>query len=224
MAHYGLSVHGNSVMVESPGPPSLVDIPGVPRSAVLGYRRGWGNTFRGAADRGNIFHFAVPSLNHADEGGVTLGEVQVLFHATGTCRVTTVHLWDGPALMAAFGNLAAGGNHLRPKVGKNAWLFATPPPVTRGLGISVFVDFGASVSDILFGATMARKPAPEGWLAPWSLAVPSHPGPGRFARRSGSVGRTRGLSGRGPDPIASGTADRPLSPRHGRSSPTSTRR
>ena len=155
MAHYGLSVHGNSVMAESPGPPSLLDIPGVPQSAVLGYRRGWGNTFRGAANRGSIFHFAVPSLNLEDHGGVTLGEVQVLFDATGTSRVTTVHLWDGHALMAAFGNLAAG-NHLQPKVGKNAWLFATPPPITQGLGISVFVDFGASVSDILFANAYAR--------------------------------------------------------------------
>jgi hypothetical protein len=156
MAHYGLSVHGNSVMAESPGPPSLVDIPGVSQSAALGYRRGWGNTFRGAANRGNIFHFAVPSLNLEDHGGVTLAEVQVLFDATGTSRVTTVHLWDGHALMAAFGNLAAGGNHLQPKVGKNAWLFATPPPITHGLGISVFVDFGASVSDILFANAYAR--------------------------------------------------------------------
>lgn len=98
----------------------------------------------------------MPSPNLEDHGGVTLGEVQVLFDATGTSRVTTVHLWDGRALMAGFGNLAAGGHHLQPKVGKNAWLFATPALDHAGLGSSVFVDFGASVSDILFANAYAR--------------------------------------------------------------------
>jgi hypothetical protein len=122
---------------------------------MLGYRRGWGNSFRGLPNQGNIFHLTVPSLNLEDHAATNVIEIQLAFATTNTARVTTLHVWDGPRLIQQHNGLNAGGSFLSPVPGKNAFLYNPALNVQQGLGLSVFVQFGARVSDVLFASAYA---------------------------------------------------------------------
>jgi hypothetical protein len=160
---YGLSVHGTSVVPENPA--GLDDAGPVPYTDVLGYRRGWGTTFRGYAETFNWFHIAVPTLNSKGVPGdvltvaPALGEVRIDFLTTGTAQVEQVHLWDGHVILRGFLNLNVAGD-FRATVfpDKTFWEFQPPLPMQRALGISVGVNFGIRTegSDILFTTAFAR--------------------------------------------------------------------
>jgi hypothetical protein len=156
---YGLSVHGTSVVAEDP---TGLDHAGpVPYTDVIGYRRGWGNTFRGDPNTFNWFHIAVPTLNLKGHATAALGEVRIDFLTTGTARVDLVHLWDGHSFLRSFQNVNASGDfreESRPN--KSSWQFEPPLPMERALGISVGVAFGAESSDILFTTAYARFVTP----------------------------------------------------------------
>lgn len=159
MEWYGLSIHGTTVVAEAPG--QLEKAGGLDWSDVVGYRRGWGNTFRGKANAFNWFHFAVPTLNLKDHASADLGEVRIDLLTTGTAKVQSVHVWNGHVRLRAFDNLGLSGDFRETSVpNKTSWLFQPPLKMGRGLGLSIGVDFGAQASDILFTTAYARFVTP----------------------------------------------------------------
>ncbi len=150
MGWHGLSVHGNAVFPQSPGLPGLLDIDGIPNTSIVGYRQGWGNTFRGAPHQGNVFHLQVPTINLDEHAPTHVAEVQFTFVTTGTAKVTTLHIWGGSSLIATKPNLNLGGDCTKPVPDKNDFLFTPVLSFSGGLGLSIFVEFGAAVSDVLF--------------------------------------------------------------------------
>jgi hypothetical protein len=159
MGWHGLSVHGTSVVAEAPG--NLEHAGGLAWSDVVGYRRGWGNTFRGRANTFNWFHFAVPTLNLEDHASADLAEVRVNFLVNDPARVQSVHIWDAHVRLQAFDNLNLRGD-FRTQVApnQNSWLFQPALNMNGGLGISVGVQFRNPASDVLFTTAYARFTAP----------------------------------------------------------------
>lgn len=158
------SVHGNAVVPErTAGGGPLQNVPGVDFSDVVGFPRGWGQTFRGKAGQANWFHFPLPTLDSPRHAVTTRGIVQLLlfFIAKGTARMTDVHLWSltapGGAAAETSGriharSISATGDHLS---APEALFFTPVLPFNGPLGVSMLVRFGASASDIVFrGATV----------------------------------------------------------------------
>ena len=150
MGWHGLSIHGNAVFPQAPGLPSLLDVNGIANTSIVGYRQGWGNTFRGAPFQGNIFHMQVPTINLDDHAATHLTEVRLGFATTGTAKVTMLHIWGGSSLLATKPNLNLSGDCTKPILDGNDFLFVPALPLSGALGLSIFVDFGPMVSDVLF--------------------------------------------------------------------------
>jgi hypothetical protein len=159
---HGFSVHGTAVVAELPGPSRFEIINGIEFTDVVGYRRGWGSTYRGKPNTFNWFHFAVPSLNLLNYSTAELGEVQVGFLTTNTARVQSVHVWDAHVQLRNFDNLNRSGDfRVTSTLGSNAFLFNPPLAMRFGpVGISIGVDFGSQTSDVLFTRAYARFVTP----------------------------------------------------------------
>ena len=163
MRWHGISVHGTAAVPELLGPGHLLDFgPGTEGTELAGFRRGWGNNFRGVQNTFNWFHFAIPTLSLEGHMSGALGELRLNFQTSGTARVESVHVWDGHVQPRAFNNLGVAGDfRTKTEPGRNLWLFNPPVDLRNGgLGVSIGVAFGAQDSDILFTTAYARLTAP----------------------------------------------------------------
>jgi hypothetical protein len=162
MGWHGLSVHGTSVVPEAPGAGRLTNVGGVNWTDIVGYRRGWGNTFRGVRNSWNWFHVAVPTVNMLDHVAAELFELRVNFQTTGTAKVQSIHLWDAHVPLRAFDGLALAGDfRAQAPLNKNYFQFNPKLKLMNGaLGVSVGVVFGAQDSDILFTTVYASFSTP----------------------------------------------------------------
>jgi hypothetical protein len=149
-------VHGNTIVPErtikaepvgTDGP--LTDIPGVPGSGMLGFRRGGGATFRGKDNHDNWFHFSIPTPVIHEGVRARLLKVFVLFNSDPTVSVTDVHVWDGireriferemPTGVTGRHDGADGLSDLAEDF--TQWTLPDQPQIYWGVGISVRVFF-----------------------------------------------------------------------------------
>ena len=166
MSMQAMWVNGNTVVPErtakaeplgTDGP--LTDIPGVPYSNLLGFRQGWGTTFRGKDNHSNWFHFSIPTPAVHEGGRVYITQAAVLYRTDPQVTVTDVHVWDGvnriftsPPLTGTSGRHDGerGFDDLREGITK--WRIDYPDIIRWGVGISVNVRFSDEGSITFIGA------------------------------------------------------------------------
>lgn len=166
-------VHGNSVVPErtikaeplgTDGP--LTDIPGVPGSGMLGFRRGWGAQFRGKHSHHNWFHFSIPTpVIHEDERANII-RVFVLYRTDVHVSLTDVHVFDGPIRLVDVFRDPTGisgdhdGSNRTIDLRRDINMWDIPPDVPEdgrihwGVGISVRILFSHE-GNVLFTAAGA---------------------------------------------------------------------
>lgn len=150
-------VHGNSVVPErtikaepfgTDGP--LTDIPDVPGSGMLGYRRGDGTRYRGKDGQFNWFHFSIPSPSAVQAGeSVKLSKVFVLFVSDPAVSIAAIHVWDGTRRLEpqpgrpGFEGLTHASGNPNDQLLENItmWTFPVQQLIARGIVISAGVKF-----------------------------------------------------------------------------------
>jgi hypothetical protein len=144
-----ISAHGNVALPEYP---DRIDETS---------RKGWGATFWGKESTTNWFHipFSVPAS--LDGSKPKLSRVFLCFHNTSRSPITSIHIYDGPALLRAFDNLALFGDHISNLTQANTFHLKKPVEISYGLGISVNVSFPQDAGTkpprwILFSSAMAE--------------------------------------------------------------------
>jgi hypothetical protein len=92
----------------------------------------------------------LPTINLDEHAPTHVAEEQFTFVTTGTAKVTMLHVWGGSSLIATKPNLNLGGDWTKPVPDTNDFLFTPVLSFSGGLGLSIFVEFGAAVSEVLF--------------------------------------------------------------------------
>ncbi len=144
MAKHAMWIHGHAVRAQREG------------YAISKAFLGWGAVYQ--MNGGEWFHIAIPTPVIVNSIDMNLQKVFVLYKTSGTSKITSVHLWDGPTKIQAFDGLALSGNHLSQIDNSNSWI-VNPIHIKWSLGISVHVDFGPlsqiGVPDITFASAGA---------------------------------------------------------------------
>ena len=90
---------------EHPAGWALQDVNGRQYTSVVGYRTGWGATYKGTGDgnqRDTWFHIPVPTLTIMNDRSVFLDQFHILFTSSSTTGISDVHAWDANRRIAAF--------------------------------------------------------------------------------------------------------------------------
>ena len=127
MAKHAMWIHGHAVRAQREG------------YALSKTYVGWGAVYQ--THGSEWFQVAIPTPVIVSGADTTLEKVFVLFRTSGTTKITSLHLWDGPTKIQALAGLARSGDHSSKLDSGNTWT-VTPVHIKWGLGISVFVDFG----------------------------------------------------------------------------------
>ena len=150
MALYASWVHGTAFQpAEYPGS-GLSNVNNVDWTDKLGFRQGWGTTWKGQAGHGNFFHVSIPTPVIVNGTRARLTKVYVMFmcgdltvnnalHAGA--NVTAYHIWDGPNRIHLESGMLLFGEHRNFLDTSNTIVLSAPIEIYWGLGISVQVQF-----------------------------------------------------------------------------------
>ena len=134
MAHIHASwVHGSSVQPQRQG------------FFVNSIREGYGALFRShnqPGKGGEWFHFAIPTPVIVSSTRVLAVKVLIRYATIQTAKITAVHLYDVETRFKSFDGLSLASA----ADATVEWVLAPGHQMRWGLGISVFVDFGASTA------------------------------------------------------------------------------
>ena len=141
-------VHGNAFVPERYGGGRnqpmghLIEVGEQPYSELMGRPRGGGRAYRGRQPMRGLFHAPLVVQFPAD-GACMVTEVRLHFVTEVRARLAALRLFDGTAKLLELENLAIDGDHSERLVdGATRFALAAPAPVTRGLCISVEIDWG----------------------------------------------------------------------------------
>jgi len=153
MALQAMWVHGNSATIElnnrDRGPGE--DINGLVWTAVVGWRQGWGVSYRCQDNSDYWFHFAVPTPVINNGVRARLRRAMVLFRTNPGVTLSSMHVWDGAERVFNKDGLAIGGTNSSLIDGRNS--FALPDrEVLWGIGISVQFRFADPGNVVLHSA------------------------------------------------------------------------
>lgn len=127
MSKYSLWVHGQVAQPQNEG------------YNVSKIYMGWGAVFKTTGRQ--WFHFAIPTPVIVGSIDTIIQKVFVLFNTSGTTKIISVHVWDGPNKIQTFDNLSLSGDHSGALDNNNTWN-VNQVHIKWGLDVSVLVDFG----------------------------------------------------------------------------------
>lgn len=107
------------------------------------------------------FHFAIPTPVYVEGKRSSLKKIFVLYETVGTAKITDIHVYDAAAKFDIddLENLSLTGAHSSKLDPYNSWDIKSAPEMKFGLGISIWVDFGASTPGCVPGIKFAAAGA-----------------------------------------------------------------
>lgn len=154
MALQAMWAHGHSATIElnkrgrggvgfdafKGGPQPGEDVNGIPWTAQVGLRVGWGVQYCCQDNSYYWFHFAIPTPVIKDNVRARFRQAMILYTAGNGVTLNAFHVWDGPNRVFARDGLVVGGANLSLINEKNS--FRLPDQeVFWGVGISVLFYF-----------------------------------------------------------------------------------
>jgi hypothetical protein len=127
-----------------------------------------GAMFRNIGNSTHTFYAVVPSPSVLVDYLMTPTNI-FLYYATNSCIIRTVNVFDGSDSLGSF-NVNWSGNQLTYSLGLNEVTLINAPSISKGLIISVDVDFAFSQTpgtfpSVLFGSVVVNFASGQTWYA-----------------------------------------------------------